>query len=53
MAKPIASEVDAEPPFSQLRILLTDEVQERYEVARPLLVQQPNVRRSCGSMSAA
>jgi len=34
---------DVEPSFSQLRLLLTDEVQERYEVARPLLLQQPIV----------
>lgn len=34
-------EPDQQAQFSQLRLVLTDEVQERYEVARPLLLQQP------------
>ena len=32
---------EGESEFSQLRLVLTDVVQERYEVARPLLLQQP------------
>jgi transposase InsO family protein len=28
------------PPFSQLRLVFTDAVQERYEIARPLILQQ-------------
>ena len=29
---------DAPQPFWQLRLLFTDQVQERYEIARPLLL---------------
>ncbi len=34
-------EPDGEREFSQLRLVLTDVVQKRYEAAHPLLLQQP------------
>ncbi|HEX8833273.1 MAG TPA: helix-turn-helix domain-containing protein [Abditibacteriaceae bacterium] len=40
MAKPSQNPNEVESDFGQLRMLLTDGVQERYEVVRPLLLQQ-------------
>jgi hypothetical protein len=37
MTKRASSRFDIEPPFSQLRLVFTDAVQERYEIARPLM----------------